>query len=128
MRNGGDESSMSCGIVTLGSAAFIHYLLLILIRMPECLLLSFTKCGMLFLDFVISVMYACHDAGQDNCLETHIAHLGQTEENSLSACSITLVQDSELYYFLGGVPGFSSSNYCTKIFIFSPLVGVAMCS
>jgi len=81
---------MSRGVVTLGSAALIHYLLPILIRMPECLLLSFTKCGMLFLDFLVSVMCACHNVGQDNCLETLIAHLGQTAENSLNACFITV--------------------------------------
>lgn len=88
---------MSCGVVTLGSAALIYYLLLIQIKMPECLLFSFTKCGMLFLDFLISVMHAYHDAGRDNCLETHIAYLGQIAENSLFACSITLVQGSDLY-------------------------------
>lgn len=118
---------MSCGVVTLGSASLIHYLLLILIRMPECLLLSFTKFGMLFLDFLISVMHAGHDAGQDNCLETHIAHLEQTAENSLFACSVTPAQGSDLYCFLGGVHGFLSSNYSFKILIFSPLAGAAKC-
>lgn len=111
---------MSCGIVTLGSAALIHYLLLTPIRMLECLLLSFTMCGLLLLDFLISVMYACHNAGQDNCLETHIAHLGQTTENSLSARSITLAQGSDLYYFMGGVHGFHLQIIALK-FLFSVL-------
>lgn len=41
--------------------------------------------------------YTRRDVGRDNCLETHIAYLGQTAENSLSACSITLAQGSDLY-------------------------------
>lgn len=106
---------MSCGIATLGSAALIHYLLLILLIMSECLVLSFKKCGMLFLDRLISVLYACHDAGQDNCLETYTAHLRQIAESSFSDCSAALAQGRDLYYLWGGVHAFPSSNYCFAV-------------
>lgn len=75
-------------------------------------MLSFTQCGMFFLHYLVSVMYACHNAAQDTCLETYIARLGQIAENSLSDCSVTPAQGGDLYYLLGDDHGFSSSNYC----------------